>query len=141
MLEYPAKRTDEEKINFTDAVKYGIEYRKAVVVLKPGQAFEQITDADGSIDIWTFSYEKGLLMLWAYFMKRGSWKKNAINLYVISVEEENQDQELKADKESKVAEFLSRYRLFETNSINVINTKPNEMLDFLPKDQHEKALE
>lgn len=36
MLEYPSKKTGEEKQNFTDTIKYGIEYKKAVVVLKPG---------------------------------------------------------------------------------------------------------
>lgn len=89
MLEYPSKGTNEEKQNFTDCVKYGIEYRKAVVVLKPGKAFLELDKLEGSIDIWTFSYEKGLLMLWAYFMRRGTWKKNPIKLFVVTVGESN----------------------------------------------------
>lgn len=89
----------------------------AVLSLKPVLSFDNLTKQQGSIDIWWFCYDGGLMCLLAYLLQKGKhWKRCAIRLISVLPEDETQ---LINDMPGKLYDWTSKYRVFPKASCEV----------------------
>lgn len=83
-----------------------------LTVLKPQKEFDNDIKHQGTIDIWSFNFEKGMLLLIAQILLNNShWKRCTCRLFIIT-----SLPEAESDTMKRVArEFLNRYRLLSEN--------------------------
>jgi hypothetical protein len=56
------------------------------LITKPDNAFVVKEEQKGFIDIYSFSYEKGLMLMVPYFMKRSKvWKNCTLRLFILTL--------------------------------------------------------
>jgi potassium/chloride transporter 4/5/6 len=90
----------------------------AAVSLRPVASFDDLEKQRGSIDIWWFCYDGGLMCLLAYLLLKGKyWKHCSVRL--ISVLPENEGQ-LISDMPGKLADWISKYRVFPKAACEVV---------------------
>lgn len=88
MTGFPEKYRENPKIaeNFTEIVSHSILLGKAVIVTKSDEQFQSNLVFKGFMDIYCFSYEKGLTILMAYFLKRTpQYKDCKVRLFIITM--------------------------------------------------------
>jgi Solute carrier family 12 len=105
------------------------------MVTKPDDLFENknVEFYEGNIDIFSFSYEKGLMLIMPYFLKRcKQYKKCTLRLFILSLKLTDEDTTEKEQKTSEeIRSFLIRYRLYPTIQIKTIFLTPNDFENFI----------
>lgn len=74
LLSWPTEwEHDESKINrFVHIINNATIFGHVITILKPEEAFNDETKHTGTIDIWSFNYAKGMLLLIAHLLTRSS---------------------------------------------------------------------
>ena len=119
---------------FYDIIQQGVLLQKAILVTKPDDLFmNQETEHEGCIDIFSFSYEKGLMLIMPYFLKRSKqYRKCTLRLFILSLKLADEDTEEKEKKTcSEIREFLERYRLYPKIQIKTIFLTPTDFENFI----------
>jgi UDP-N-acetylglucosamine pyrophosphorylase len=83
-----------------------------LTILKPQKAFDDDTKHIGTIDVWSFGFEKGMLLLFVQILIKSShWKRCKVRLFIMTSLNESESETMK-----RVAkEYLDRYRLLNQN--------------------------
>ncbi len=74
LLSWPSEwEHDENKINrFVHIINNATTYGHVLTVLKPEVVFDTDQKHTGTIDIWSFNYAKGMLLLIAHLLSKSS---------------------------------------------------------------------
>ena len=100
----------------------------AVLSLRPVASFDDLQKQRGSIDIWWFCYDGGLMCLLAYLLQKGKhWKHCSVRL--ISVLPENETQ-LISDMPGKLTDWIAKYRVFPKAACEVVTVPQSCFLQF-----------
>ena len=95
---------------FCKLVKYAENCDMAVISIKPVSHFECTQKLFGSIDIWWFRYDGGLICLLVYLLQKHKvWRHCAVRVYyVISSTEEALAMEMRG----KIEDWFQKFRIF-----------------------------
>jgi potassium/chloride transporter 4/5/6 len=110
LLSWPNQwENDELKSNrFVNMIKHAHTFGHLLTILKPQKDFDNDIKHTGTIDIWSFNFEKGMLLLIAQILiKNSHWKRCKVRLFIITSLPLAETETMK-----RVArEYLSKYRL------------------------------
>lgn len=106
-------------------IKHAHNFGHLLTILKPQKLFDNDIKHTGTIDIWSFNFEKGMLLLIAQILvKNTHWKRCPVRLFIITSLPLAESETMK-----RVArEYLTRYRLLQEQGnifIDVVHVKPN----------------
>lgn len=89
-----------------------------ITVLKPENAFHTEIKHTSTIDIWSFNYAKGMLLLVAHLLSRTSkaWASCKVRLFVLTTLQETEHKNL----QWVVKDMLEKFRLLPDVLIEVI---------------------
>jgi hypothetical protein len=89
-------------------IKHAHTFGHLLTILKPQKEFDNDIKHTGTIDIWSFNFEKGMLLLIAQILiKNTHWKRCKVRLFIITSLPLAETETMK-----RVArEYLSKYRL------------------------------
>ena len=95
---------------FCKLVKYAENCGMAVITIKPVLNFECTQKLYGSIDIWWFRYDGGLICLLVYLLQKHKvWRHCMVRVfYVIS----NAEETLKVEMRGKLVDWFMKFRIF-----------------------------
>ena len=130
MLAYPNTWEDDElkSKRFVNIIKNAHTFGHLLTVLKPQKAFDSDQKHTSTIDIWSFNFEKGMLLLIAQLLiKSTHWKRCTVRLFIMTSLPEGESETMK-----RVArEFLDRYRLLSVGIyIEVVHVPPHTIEQF-----------
>lgn len=110
---------------FVKLMEYSAACGHAVLALKPVDSFNLFERLIGTIDIWWFSYDGGLMCLLAFLLKKHRvWKLCDVRLfYVITAG----DEKLQEEMPGRIEAWVKKYRVFSNVSVDVV-TIPSEAL-------------
>ena len=114
VLSWP-KQFDHDELKstrFVNLIRHAHTFGHLLTILKPQKEFDNDIKHAGTIDIWSFNFEKGMLLLIAQILiKNSHWKRCTVRLFLMTSLPENESDTMK-----RVArEYLSRYRLLQDN--------------------------
>lgn len=121
LLAWPNQWEDDElkSKRFVNLINHAHTFGHLLTILKPQKEFDNDIKHQGTIDIWSFNFEKGMLLLIAQILiKNSHWKRCTARLFIITSLPEGESDTMK-----RVArEYLDRYRLLQENIyIEVVN--------------------
>lgn len=130
LLAWPNQWEDDElkSKRFLTLIQNSHTYGHLLTVLKPQKAFDNEIKHTGSIDIWSFNFEKGMLLLIVQILTKNShWKRCTVRLFLMT-----SLPQAESDTMRRVArEFLDRYRLLQENIfIEVVHVDPEVIEQF-----------
>jgi potassium/chloride transporter 4/5/6 len=112
VLSWPNQFENDElkSSRFINLIKHAHAFGHLLTILKPQKNFDNDTKHAGTIDIWSFNFEKGMLLLIAQILTKNShWKRCKVRLFIITSLPLAESETMK-----RVArEYLSRYRLLQ----------------------------
>lgn len=110
---------------FIKLMEYSTACDHAVLALKPVDSFNLTDILLGSIDIWWFSYDGGLMCLLAFLLKKHRvWKNCDVRLfYVIAAG----DEKLQEEMPGRIEAWVRKYRILSNVAVDVV-TIPSEAL-------------
>lgn len=116
------------KINkFVHVINSAHTYGHVITVLKPESAFDGNTKHKGTVDIWSFNYAKGMLLLIAHLLKKSkNWNKCKVRLFVVTTLDKSEHGNLK----QVVRDMLEKYRLLLNIQIETVKVSPEESEPF-----------
>lgn len=130
VLAYPNTWEDDDlkSQRFLTLIKNAHTFGHLITVLKPQKAFDNDTKHIGTIDIWSFNFEKGMLLLIAQLLNKNThWKRCIVRLFLMTSLPLAESETMK-----RVArEFLDRYRLLSTGIfIEVVHVESETIEQF-----------
>ena len=117
LLAWP-KEWENDKLKterFVKAIDHAYTIGHCITILKPQKDFDNNDRHTGFVDIWSFNFEKGMLLLIAHILKSSkNWKACTFRLFVVtSIQDDNLIR--------IVREFLDKYRLFPSIEITPVS--------------------
>lgn len=119
---------------FLKAIELADYLHLHIIILKPDSAFNcsennisfiyfylVIETYNKNIDIWSFSYEKGLKEMFVHILQKSKhWKNCTVRLFIAtSLRNTNHNEEDKDIISNKIISFFKRYRLLsKLNNLN-----------------------
>lgn len=102
-------------------------YGHVITVLKPEDAFDSSQKHKGTIDIWSFYYAKGMLLLIAHLLSKAkNWRACNVRLFVVTTLEKSEHENLK----KVVRDMLEKYRLLINVYIETVQVTAEEIEPF-----------
>lgn len=102
-------------------------YGHVITVLKPENAFDGTQKHKGTIDIWSFYYAKGMLLLIGHLLiKARNWRGCKVRLFVVTTLDKSEHENLK----KVVRDMLEKYRLLIDVYIETVKVTPEEIEPF-----------
>ena len=111
---------------FVNIIRAIHTYGHLITILKPQKEFDCDIKHTGTIDIWSFNFEKGMLLLIAYILKKSdTWRRCTVRLFVVTSISQEQETLIRI-----MREFLDRYRLFTDTIPQIVQVSPEETEQF-----------
>jgi len=111
MISWPTEwEHDVNKINrFVQIINNATTFGHVITVLKPEIEFNTDNKHKGDIDVWSFNYAKGMLLLVAHLLTKSSkqWRNCKVRLFVLTTLTESEHKNL----EWTVKDMMYRFRL------------------------------
>ena len=129
LLSWPEEwEHDEVKIRrFVHIIDSAHTYGHVITVLKPESAFNDNQKHKGTIDIWSFNYAKGMLLLIGHLLiKSRNWRSCQVRLFVVTTLDQSEHENLK----KVVRDILEKYRLLIDVNIETVKVTAEEIEPF-----------
>jgi hypothetical protein len=108
---------------FVHIINSAHTYGHVITVLKPETAFTSDQRHRGCIDIWSFYYAKGMLLLIGHLLiKARNWRNCKVRLFVVTTLEKSEHENLK----QVVRDMLEKYRLLLNVHIETVKVTAEE---------------
>jgi len=129
LLAWPSQweNDDLKTQRFVNLINHAHTFGYLITVLKPQKMFNSEVKHTGSIDVWSFIHERGMLLLMANILiKSTTWKRCKVRLFLATTMDESNNPHIIR----VMRQYLDKYRLFESIEIHVIRVTAEEFQQF-----------